>query len=100
MPLFVCHCLHYKTMHRPDTDPSQWTADLAALKTTWEKEYLSTAPVLIVAFKKTSVLDTSTAPPPPTITKQPNKLHLNELHFLRGTEFRLHVGSKRMQHEA
>lgn len=31
----------------------KWVADLAALKTNWEKEYLSRAPVILVAFKKT-----------------------------------------------
>ena len=30
----------------------KWTTDLAPLKTTWEKPYLTTAPVLILLFKQ------------------------------------------------
>lgn len=30
----------------------QWTTDLKPLKTTWEKEYLTEAPYLILVFKQ------------------------------------------------
>jgi len=30
----------------------QWTTDLKPLRTNWEKEYLTTAPYLIVVFKQ------------------------------------------------
>ncbi|ORY43266.1 hypothetical protein BCR33DRAFT_738575 [Rhizoclosmatium globosum] len=35
----------------------QWVNDLAKLKTNWEKEYLETAPYLIVVFKQTYGID-------------------------------------------